>query len=169
MRSKQLAIALLLVSSCHAVQAPKQATDHPRVITMTRTAKLFGDLESQVFEAIRKKDPATLDQLLAPDFEVRHADDPGTPEPREDAIRRETSSYTLRDYRIRDVAVHSYGPDTAVVSFLCVEDAQTEGKSATRSRMMVDVWRQANGAWKLAVRYVSESVAKPPVKPTGRE
>lgn len=175
-RSKGLGIGLLLTLATgqgQAMQMPKnapgQATEHPPVITMTRTAKLFGDLERQLFEAVQKKDAAALDTLLARDFEVRRAEEPGMPEPREDAIRRETSSYTLREYRIGEIAVHSYGTDTAVVSFLCIEDAQEGGNSTGGSRMMVDVWRQEDGVWKLAARYVSASGTKRRVKPTGRE
>ncbi len=146
-----------------------QRSEHPRVITMTRTAKVFGDLESQVFEAVEKKDAAALGKLLAEDFELRRAEEPGTPEPRAEVIRRKTTSFTLKSYHLGDIAVHSYGTDTAVVSFLYADVAEEGGKSVGGSHMMVDVWRQEKGEWKLAARYVSPSTAKQPAKPTGKE
>jgi ketosteroid isomerase-like protein len=170
-----IALASAALGQTEPMQGPtnapgtRGAEEHPRVITMTRTAALFGGLESEVFDAVEKKDAAALEKLLARDFELRHAEDPGTPEARAEVIRRKTTSFTLRSYLIGEIAVHSYGTETAVVSFLYVDTAEESGKKAGGSHMMVDVWRQEEGAWKLAVRYVAPSTAKAPTRPTGKE
>ncbi len=127
-----------------------QAADHGKILTLTRTAVLFSQLESELSLALRDKDDKALGKLLAADFEQRNASHPGQPMPRADWLKLQAPS---ADATIDQIAVHDFG-DTAVVSFEMEEPAA--GKAATRStRMLVDVWRKSGQNWQLAVRYQS--------------
>ena len=134
------ACALLAFASCVAsAQAPG------RVMTMTRTAKQFGDLEIRIDDAARKHDQAALEKLLAPRFEQRDAAAPGRPLPRADFIRRLLAQSGGDGFVMSDIAVHEFGA-TAVVSYAATQ-------------FVVDVWVKNGDDYQLAVRYVGGPAA----------
>jgi hypothetical protein len=125
---KTMIIVLSLSFSCVA-----QGVHVP---TVTRTVQQFGELERKLASA----DPTAKAQFLADDFEERLCSEPGTPIPRQDWLQKVAAS----NARFSQESVHVLG-DVALYSAL-----RTEEKS---SQMIVDTWKQADGGWKLAVRY----------------
>lgn len=125
----QVVLLALLVSAAQA-QAPG------RVATMTRTAKLFGDLEGRIDDAASRHDQAALEKLLAPQFEQRDAGSPGQPLPRADFIGKLMAQPGGARY---DMAVHEFGT-TFVVSYAA-------------KQFVIDVWVRNGDDYQLAARY----------------
>jgi len=153
-------IAVLAAALLAAVPACAAAAEAPfvkRIGTMTRGAKVFGDAEEALVDALKSQDAATLDRMVAPDFEQRTQSAPGNPVPRDEWIRKAPGE-VAKSAGVRDIAVHDYG-DVQVVSFTWTrEPPQT-------SAFVVDVWRRAPGggdAWQLSTRYLSATPASSP-------
>jgi ketosteroid isomerase-like protein len=122
--------------------------ERPRVVTMTRWAKVFLDLEYDLVDAVRGNDAATLSRLLAEDFEQRAASQPGEPLPRE-AWLRETDVRAPGGMPLGALAVHDHG-DVAIVSF------QMQLDSNHSTYFVVDVWRKlGDDKFQLGTRYLS--------------
>ena len=118
-----------------------------RVPTVTRLVKLFSELETTLATSIQSGNSAAAQKLLTDDFEMRVGAMPGNPTPRAEWLRQSIAK-PGPSYRIEQMAVHDFG-DTAVVSFLQAADAAASAKNI----FTVDVWRRADGQWKLATRY----------------
>ncbi len=118
-----------------------------RVPTITRTVQLFGDLERKLDSA----DPAEKSQFLMDDFEERLCAEPGTPVPRDAWLQKSAHG----EGRFSQEAVHDYG-NIAVYSALV-----SRSKS---SDTIVDTWKQADGGWKLSVRYRCPASGEKPAK-----
>jgi hypothetical protein len=151
------AAATAVAALCLA--APAGAADTPptggqqRIVTMTRGMKIFGDAEAALTAALKAKDSATLDRLVAADFEQLAQGAPGTPVPREDWLKQAPAD-AARSTGIRDMAVHDYG-DIAIVSFAWTREP------AQASAFVVDVWRRTSPqeAFQLKTRYLSAAPA----------
>jgi hypothetical protein len=122
-------IAIFLLSLTSAGQTA-------RTPTVTRTVQLLGDLERKIEAA----DSSGKAQLLTEDFEERLCAEPGTPISREVWLQKSATS----DSNFTQEAVHSYG-EIAVYSAL-----RTQGQT---NDMILDTWTQADGDWKVSVRY----------------
>lgn len=109
-----------------------------RVPTVTRLVKLFRDLELQLLSGA---DPAPL---LADDFELRPARQPGVPVPRAEWLAQPAS---LRGSggTLEQMAAHDNGP-SVTVSFLWRPEQGTP-------QFIVDTWVRDGEGWKLKVRY----------------
>ena len=121
-----------------------------RVMTLTRSVKMFSELETQLDDARRDHDTAVLTKLLAANFEQRNATAPTTPIPRADWLAQMGSPKA----EISQMAVHEYG-EVAVVSFA----------DAAQHAFVVDVWSKRDDGYALSVRYLSSSSAAPQTKP----
>jgi hypothetical protein len=119
------------------------------VPTVTRLVKLFMDLEQTLDQQLARGDKA---DLVADNFEQRNGSAPGNPVPRAEWLPQMSR---IRLGEMSQMAVHDHGT-LAVVSFL----ATRSGKSA----FVVDVWKNQQGQWLLATRYVS-GTAEQPVPP----
>ncbi len=118
-----------------------------RVSTLTRTVQMFGDLERKLATA----DATSKAQLLTDDFEERRCAAPGTPVPRNEWL----SSREPSDTTFSQEAVHTFG-DLSLYSALASE--------GNRAHMIVDTWKQANGSWKLAIRYRCPATGSKPAE-----
>ena len=123
------------------------AQTRSRTVTVTRQVRRFLELETALHDAQRAGDVATLERLLADDYELRAGRRPGQPVARADwlaEIRRQPPPEVV----LEQMAVHDRG-DTAAVSFL----ARPEGGGAPL--FVVDLWLRAGDDWKLQVRYAT--------------
>lgn len=109
----------------------------PRIPTVTRTVQQFGELENKLAGA---KDVESRAAFLTDDFEERLCAEPGTPVSRANWLARPAPGSAA----FSQAAVHMFG-DLAIFSALFAHDQ--------RSDMIVDTWKLADDAWKLAVRY----------------
>jgi len=75
-------VAALVGAAAPAFAADAEAPIVKRIGTMTRGTKVFGDAEEAIVAALKAKDAAALDRLVAPDFEQRTQGAPGMPVPR---------------------------------------------------------------------------------------
>lgn len=142
-----LATALTVAASLPVLAPAQGAPDSGHgIVTMTRGMRVFGDAEARIVAALKGRDAAVLDGLVAPDFEQRTQAAPGTPLPREDWLKQAPAA-AVQSGGFRQMAVHDFG-DTAVVSFQWLHPAPD---------FIVDVWRKKTGTddWELAVRYAS--------------
>lgn len=124
-----------------------------RVPTVTRLVRNFLDLESSLLDAQHRGDRAALEQLLAPDFELRVARRPGTPVPRAewlDAVLR--PPLPAGQFVIEQMAVHEH-TGAMVASFL-LRPEHAEGRGAP-TLFIVDAWVRAGERWTLATRYAA--------------
>ena len=152
-------------------QEPVKPPLIPRIITATRQAKLFTDLETQLLKAIQLKDQAALSKLLADDCMVEMPD--ADPLPAEDWTSSVLSKdFVLKSFTIRQLSVLDEG-DTAIVKYDRVQKASWKGAPEDGEFFVVDVWKKSGDSWQLANRYVSKVSTVPwmpkgDVKPTGK-
>jgi Domain of unknown function (DUF4440) len=128
----------------------------------TRSVSHYLELERALADALHARRRDAVQQMLAPDFEVRTAEALDAV-PAADWLAEQLRAAPAM--RVRDLAVREFG-DVAVVSFWV--DAAVPG--ARRSPLyVIDVWQQGQG--KLAARYLSQPAhALPaPARPRGRE
>lgn len=149
MKPRSLACVTVLCLGLAAVCAAAEA-QVGRVPTVTRTVKLFSELEIRLAESLQGGKRQEAEALLEDDFEVRPAGAPGLATPKSEWLSATVGKYAL-PARSEQMAVHDFGT-TAVVSFL-----QPASESETRDRgkdlFVVDVWKRDGENWKLAVRY----------------
>ena len=118
-------------------------------MTLTRTVKVFSELENQLDDARRSHDDATLTKLLAANFEQRSGAAPSAPTPRAEWLAQSPATA-----QISQMAVHEFG-NVAVVSFL----------DATQHMFIVDVWNKTDDHYALSVRYTSAAAGAPQTQP----
>jgi len=153
---------LLAVGAWNPAWAVGDEPGTTRIPTVTRTVKIFTELENAISSAIQKRDAAALQKMISEDFELRIGKLPGAPIPRAqwmDSVLREPFVPT----RIEQMAVHDFS-NIAVVSFL--ESVAVAGKhDVGKDVFVVDVWKPAGNTWQLAIRYAgpadSRSIAIP--------
>jgi hypothetical protein len=148
LRSK--AAVAVLAAVLLGAAAPALAQDAPatgRIPTVTRLVKAFLEREAALEAAVREGHSAAVEAMLADDFELRVAAQPGNPTPRAEWVRLVIAK-PGPPRRLEQMAVHDYG-DVAVVSFM---QAST-GRSLGHDIATVDVWKRSGDAWKLAVRF----------------
>jgi len=123
-------------------------------ITPTRTATLFGGLERDVAEAIKRRDAAALDRLLLDDFDLLASSHPEEPVSRED-WQDAVLAAPPKSFRISGVSVHMVGESAAAVSFLY--EQQVKAPAPSGRFMFVDLWSRVQGRWRLQARFASPS------------
>ena len=132
----------------------KESSEARASITPTRTATLFGGLERDVAEAVKRRDVSALDRLLLDDFDLLAASHPEQPVSREDWQDAVLAS-PPRSFRISGVSVHMAGESAAVVSFLY--EQQVKAPSPSGRFLFVDLWLRVEGRWRLQARFASPS------------
>ena len=138
-----------------------------RIQITTRLVALFSELETRGFEAVKHKDQAALNQLLAEEFQVWTPSSAG-PVSRED-WQREAFSGDLQSFRLRQMAVRSLSGEIAVASFVLNESAQAGGKLEPREFFVVDVWTKVNDHWVCMDRYVAPAATVPKGKSAAQD
>ena len=144
MKRLLLALSLASLAGAAAAQAPT------RIMTLTRTVKIFSELENQLDEARRNHDEVALAKLLAANFEQRNGTAPAAPTPRADWLAQKSAPKS----DISQMAVHEYG-NAAVVSFA----------DAAQHAFIVDVWNKTDDHYALSVRYLSAASGAPQTQP----
>lgn len=140
-RRAGLAVLAALLPAAVAARVRSQ------VPLMTRLVKLFLEREIALFEAEAARDRATLERLLAPDFEQRDAAAPGRPQPRAAWLAARAGAAVDSDISLEQMAVHDLG-ESALVSFV----ARPQPGAPL---FVVDLWRRSGDDWRLQVRYRS--------------
>jgi hypothetical protein len=123
----------------------------------------FTKLETELYEAIKRKDMPRLEQLLAPDYVLvtsARAADPMDRKSWLDLI----AVYSVESFTVGDVVVRCLVPrggageacDLAAVSLVVTQKAIVGGEDrSTDGGFLVDIWSHHNGSWQLFSRYAS--------------
>jgi hypothetical protein len=166
------ALALIAITAFATSQEPVQPKLTPRIITATKQVTLFTALETQLLQAVQKKDQAALEAMLGDDFEIDMPDaDPLAGEDWVDSVM--AKDFSLKSFFIRQMSVADQG-DSAVVKYQRIQQASWKGMNASGEFFVVDLWRKNGDIWQLANRYVAKVRALSPEpkiqpKPTGKE
>ena len=139
---------LVLALAC-TVALLAAAPAAPQVPTVTRLVKLFDGLEGELQAALGRADTATLDRLVAADFEQRSGAEPGAPLPRAEWLQLNSQRSDAPSQRLQ-MAAHERG-DTLIVSFLWAH------ADKRRDLFVVDVWQRQQDQFQLATRYVASA------------
>jgi ketosteroid isomerase-like protein len=130
------------IATATAATAPAPAEDVEGTITQ---------LEKDWVAAIQKKDTATLDRILAPDFV-------GTSPTahtfmKDDAIGDiKDSRYVVDKMNLDEVSVNVYG-DTAVSFTSQEEKSKYEGKDTSGHYHFTDTWVKKDGKWQVVASH----------------
>ncbi len=144
-----------------------QAADHGKITTVSRSVSVFSQLEDSLDAALSGTDASARDKVLAADFELRQAANPGVPVPREEWLKNANQNAGTQR---KQMAVHDHGT-LAVVSFLRSTPSDQADQPARQS-FVVDVWKKQGDDWQLDTRYEADAGAATAtdedVKPTGK-
>jgi len=159
---KTLFLTLLLsmtVSAFAVASASASEGSAGRVPTVTRLVRMFSEMESNLVQAVEKRDKQAVSKMLSDDFEMRPGAIPGNPIPRAAWIQQSFAD-PKSSSTIEQMAVHDFGK-AAVVSFLW--KMQLEKSAGVHEIFVVDIWTQGPDEWKLTVRYAGPAgtVASP--------
>ena len=163
---------LIGVTLWTAAQEPAQPKLTPRIITATKQVTLFTGLETQLLQAVQKKDHAALGVLLGDDFEIAMPGaDPLPGDDWEDSVM--AKDFILKSFVIRQMSVADLG-DAAIVKFDRLQQATLKGENQSGEFFVVDLWKKSGDTWKLANRYVAQVRTRPLTpnlqpKPTGKD
>jgi hypothetical protein len=158
---KNLVVLLALTLSA-AAQSPSPPG---RIVTTTRLVGVFSGLESDLENAIQRKDANAVNHLMSEDFQVWTPAPPGHPIPREDWWNQ-VSSEKLESFHIRQMAVRAIAEDTSIASFV-LSETFNQGTAKTRNTFVVDVWKQSADKWQLTDRYAASVAPQKASAPTG--
>jgi Domain of unknown function (DUF4440) len=164
--SPVFAFILFLVSVTIAgAQGPAPGSIRKQIGTPTRQVALFTDLETQLSAGSAHQDRATLDRLLADDFQLWTADHPSDPVGRDQWMEQALSSSSPAGV-VHEMNVHMEG-EVAIVSFLLTP--QPSASATSHDLFLVDVWTKQVNTWQLATRYACHTPFQISPKPSGKE
>lgn len=152
-RKRVLRLALCgLVALCTiALVSPTQAQAvRGQIPTVTRLVKIYSEYEQRLADAIEHKDTGEVDRLVANDFELRSANNIGTPTPRADWIAQSLKEPSA-SVSIGQMAVHDYG-NIRIVSFAMKRLGVARREPGIA---VIDVWVQSGENSVLKVRYAA--------------
>ena len=115
---------------------------------MNPVAEEFSRLYKEWMEAVRRRDMAWLDHLLADDY-VYTASGQGRVD--RDGWMEMVSVYTLQSFEFRQLDVRSYG-DAAVVLCDYLQTGAVGGEARTGDFLITDTWVRRDGRWQVAAR-----------------
>lgn len=167
MKPSILIFSLLFAAGSVLAQAPVQPQNHAatqqpersqsstagqRVPTVTRTVRMFTQIENDWIDAVQRRDRGALKDIVAVNFELRSAEAPGTPTPREESI---THAFQVKPFQssIGQMAVHEYG-EVLVVSFLWKLEVPKNGP-LPQKLFVIDTFKQIDGNWQAVARYTA--------------
>ncbi len=147
--ARTIVLLLGFLFSGFAIASPTPTPAPGRVALLTRPMAEFYHHEGTLSRAFQQGQVQQGEALLAPNFEVRIANDPGNPIPRAQWVHWMLRQHPTEN-TIDGMAVHDYG-NVAIVSFH--QHEVTGSSHAARDRFIVDVWMKQANRWLLSVRY----------------
>jgi ketosteroid isomerase-like protein len=150
-----LVIALTSLSAC--TQPAQTGTETPGLSAAAPSPEAveaeITQLERNWVAAILSKDAATLDSLLAEEF--NGTSPTGSTFPRTDAIDElKSGRYTVEAMTLDEISVNVYG-DTAVVFTSQEEKSKYDGKDNSGHYHFTNVWVKRGGKWQVVASHGS--------------
>jgi hypothetical protein len=167
-----LVLSLCPAAPCAAQVVHKQRQETPEKDRPASGAhsfmELFTKLERDCSQAVREKDKIALDGFLAPEFMLRTSENPENPLPRAEWIQRALTSYDLRSFSHRAMAIRAF-MGVAVVSFVESRQATIDAKDCSGDYLIVDVWEANHDRWQMSVRYAAPVGDRVVAEPKGQK
>lgn len=161
-----LAAATLFATAQEPVKPPLSS----RIKTATRQVTVFTNLETQMLQAVQKKDKAAMTAVLTDDFAVDMPNaDRTAGEDWVDSVM--AKDFVLEKFGVHQMSVVDLG-NAAVVKYDRLQQATYKGASENGEFFVVDLWKKDGDTWKLANRFVSKASSAVPAeapKPTGKQ
>jgi len=109
-------------------------------------------LENEWIRAVRERDSAALERLLAPDFAftVAVAGKPLSTIDRDAYVNR-AKGYSVQESRFEEIVVRLHG-DVAVVTSRYVQKATLHGRDRSAEFLLTDTWVKRGGTWVAVAR-----------------
>src|SRR5271165_2008769 len=162
-----LLLSFGLATSCPAQAAPRHEKEKPEGERSASEShsymELFTKLERDWIQAAQVKDKTALDAMVAPEFMLRTSENPENPQPRADWIQRVLTSYDVRSFSQRTMAIRAF-LGVAVVSFVQSEQSTMDGKDHSGDYFIVDLWKAKQDKWQVCARYVAPAGNHPGVE-----
>ncbi len=105
-------------------------------------------------EAVRSRDVAFLEGLLAQEFTLTTGRPGSEVRGRAEYLDITRERYAVRDFRFEDFDVYVYG-ETAMVRSRYSQRGSMDGESRDQTFLMTDVFVRRDGRWRAATRHVS--------------
>jgi Domain of unknown function (DUF4440) len=160
MRRRSIPTFLLVVclALCSAGQKthkrPEHAENNGPVPDARSFIELFTKLELKLDLAVQKKNEASLDAMLAPEFLLRSSMNPETPLSRASWIEKAMANRDIRTTSHDALTIRAF-VGVAVVSFVCRQKATVGGKDLPSDYLIVDVWEANHEKWQVGARYMA--------------
>lgn len=174
MRASRIARFIMILAAAAllaAAQEPVKPQLTSRIKTATRQVVLFTGLETQMLQAVQKKDQAALTAMLTDDFAIDMPNaDRTAGEDWVDSVM--AKDFTLEKFGVHQMSVIDLG-NAAVVKYERLQQATNKGANENGQFFVVDLWKKDGDTWKLANRFVSKVSSVVPAetapKPTGKQ
>jgi hypothetical protein len=159
---RQRLIVAVLLLFCLALSSvgqkthtrPEHADNDGPVPDARSFMELFSKLELRLDQAVHKKNEASLDEMLAPEFSLRSSINPETPLSRASWIEKALASRDNRACTHEAMTIRAF-VGVAVVSFVCRQKAPVGGKGIGSEYLIVDVWEANHQKWQVGARYMA--------------
>lgn len=124
--------------------------------TPAQIEKRILDLERRLMEALKLRDAATLQRLLADDFILAGMNLTGTASQPDKTryIEWALKNLELKSYNLEKTTVRVYA-STAIVTFNFKRQASVAGSPADGDFMVTDVWVKRGKRWQAAAHHIS--------------
>jgi hypothetical protein len=155
-----LAVCLLVTPTAEAQDSARRALPAPPDVDQ-RLTPIMREMEQRFVDVIVRKDSATLERILAPEFTLRVADVPHGSLPR--AMWMDNTLHRLKaeSVELKHVAARRLAENVAAVSLIFDQKGRMGDRDFSGVNYLVDFWKQNEGSWQLVARYGSP-VGKPP-------
>jgi hypothetical protein len=144
----------LLVTPVAAQDTARRPLPAPTDIDPHLTPVMRG-VEQGFVDAIVRKDPASLDRILAPEFTLRIAEVPQGSGPR--AMWMDNTLHRLKaaSATLTHVTARRLAENVAAVSLMLEQKGMMGDRDFSGLSYLVDFWKQTAGSWQLVARHGS--------------
>jgi hypothetical protein len=146
------AVAFLLLLTCAAVA---QEIPRPKAKSAPRAPAVEARVR-RVWEDFKNKNKASLGAALADDF--REMEEGGSGFGDKKAEIAMVDEFELTSYVLRDFAVKSLGPNSALVTYSAHYEGKSGGQVAKSDSIFGEVWVHQGNDWKAL--YIQETAVK---------
>lgn len=122
---------------------------------MSNLAEEIEAASNRWMQAWVQRDPAVLEEMLAPDYALIVSATPTRQLDRSAWLATACTRYLASEFRYRDVVVRELGSDIAVMSSIAEFKATIDGAPRQGPLFIVDVWRRNGDQWQVCSRYSS--------------
>lgn len=124
--------------------------------TTAQIEKRVLSLESKLMEAVKLRDAAALNRLLADDFVAAGVNLTGTQPDKMRFIDYALKNLELKSYNLEKTTVRAY-PTTAIVTFNYKRTASVAGAAADGDFVVTDVWVKNGNKWQAVSHHISQT------------